>query len=71
MSWRPDITGRPSAGNVCPECVKAHEARKIVGRPVITETDRPMNLFDYCRQESGLTEPEAIRRYMNRHYGHG
>jgi hypothetical protein len=24
-TWRPDITGNPSAGNVCRECVAAHE----------------------------------------------
>lgn len=24
--WRPDITGHKSAGNVCPSCLKKHEA---------------------------------------------
>ena len=23
--WRPDITGRESGGNVCPQCVEIHE----------------------------------------------
>lgn len=58
MTWRTDITNNPRAGNVCESCVKAHD-------------NRPMGLFEYCKKESGLSDPEAIRRYMNRHYGHG
>jgi rubrerythrin len=26
--WRPDITGRTSAGNVCPSCIEKHESKK-------------------------------------------
>ncbi len=26
-SWRPDITGSRSAGNVCPGCLKEHKAQ--------------------------------------------
>ncbi len=29
--WRPDITGSKQAGNVCPECLKAHEQTKKTG----------------------------------------
>lgn len=55
--WRPDLTGHKSAGNICPPC--------------LAEKERPMSLYEHCKQESKLTDPEAIRRYMNRHYGHG
>jgi rubrerythrin len=26
--WRPDITGHPSAGNVCPSCIAKHDNEK-------------------------------------------
>jgi len=27
-TWRPDITGHESAGNVCPKCLKKYEEAK-------------------------------------------
>jgi len=54
--WRPDLTGRKSAGNICPTCRE--------------EKETPISLFDHCKKESGLSSPQEINRYMNRHYGH-
>lgn len=54
--WRPDLTGSPRAGNICPSCLGAKE--------------RLIDLREHCRRESGLTGP-ALDRYINRHYGHG
>ena len=56
-SWRPDLVGCKRACNVCPSCV--------------TRMDAPVGLYEHCKQESGLSNPEAVRQYMNRHYGHG
>jgi len=28
-----------------------------------------MTLFEHCKQESGLTDPIAINKYMQKHYG--
>ena len=35
------------------------------------EQDKPMSLFEHCKQESGLTDRDQIVKYMNRYYGHG
>jgi hypothetical protein len=32
-SWRPDITGRQSAANVCPKCVDAHDEKNATWSP--------------------------------------
>lgn len=55
VTWRPDITGHKSAGNVCDPCLHKHEA--------------PMSLYEHCQRESGLTGA-ALQRYINRYYGH-
>ena len=55
--WRPDITKSKSAGNVCPSCVAKYETE-------------PTNLYEHCQRESGLTDRNAIVKYMHRHYGH-
>jgi hypothetical protein len=52
---------RAGTGNVCPSCQQTK----------VTMGERPISLFDHCQRESGLIDPEAIRRYMSRHYGHG
>ena len=46
-------------GNVCPACLKK------------AKVEPSLSLYEHCRAESGLTNPEAVRRYMNRYYGHG
>jgi hypothetical protein len=51
------IPNKSFRGNVCPKCVERLEA--------------PISLFEHCRKESGLTDPDSINRYMQRHYGHG
>lgn len=56
--WRVDITGNKSAGNVCPSCVAMHD-------------DKPVSLYEHCKQESGLIDHSQIMAYLNRHYGHG
>lgn len=61
--WRPDLTGSQSAGNVCPECRKSNRKRE-------DRVEAPLSLWEHCKQESGLTDPAAIRKYMNRYYGH-
>ena len=58
VSWRPDITGHKSAGNVCPSCVSKHD-------------HKPISLYEHCKIESGFTEHHKIMLYLNRHYGHG
>lgn len=55
--WRPDITGKESAGNVCPSCVAKHS--------------QPISLHEHCHRESGGLTGQALDRYVNRHYGHG
>ena len=67
-SWRPDITGHKSAGNVCPDCLKKFEPHKVMENCLL---NKPMSLFDHCKEESGLTNVNQINQYMNRYYGHG
>lgn len=35
------------------------------------EGNEQISLFEHCRRESGYQNDAAVRRYMNRHYGHG
>jgi len=58
--WRPDITGHESVGNICPNCLKN-----------FYEGHQEVTLFDWCKQESGLTDVNQINQYINRYYGHG
>ena len=57
-TWRPDITGHKSAGNVCPDCMK----QQVV--------DSPISLHEFCHAESGGLTGTALERYIQRHYGH-
>lgn len=72
--WRPDITGNESAGNVCMQCIRQHDAHdkaiQDAGSQKVLDAT-PMSLTDYCRQESGGLEGAALTRYINRYYGHG
>lgn len=58
-TWRPDITGHKSAGNVCNRCLANHQ-------------QKPVGLVEYCSQESGFPvgSPE-LTKYINRYYGNG
>ena len=38
---------------------------------VAIPSSTPMSLCEYCRIESGGLEGEALRKYINRYYGHG
>ena len=64
-TWRPDLTGNKSAGNVCSLCV----ANPVGGRAVRRELEEPIGIYEHCRRESGLTGA-ALTRYVNRYYGH-
>lgn len=66
VEWRPDITGKPSAGNVCEECLLAHTFKRPAKTPMA-----PMGIYEHCKQESGLTKHHEVMAYLNRHYGHG
>lgn len=63
-TWRPDITGSKSAGNVCPRCLERHEEAYVFTR------GGAISLYEHCKRESGFTEHRKIVAYMNRHYGH-
>ena len=67
-TWRPDITGHKSAGNVCPTCLEEFKKFGVTATP---RDEGPISLYEHCHRESGLTDRGAILRYMNRHYGHG
>ena len=43
--WRTDITGYPSAGNVCPECLKAYIANSKVREAIYM---RPKSFLIMC-----------------------
>ena len=82
--WRTDVTASQSAGNVCPDCMMVHDETKLVGEPlrqevanmvarafalILRDHSSPGSFYEHCRRESGL-EGEALRRYIQRHYGH-
>lgn len=52
-----------SCGNVCPNCTKMGKNFDN------TDSEAPISLHEHCRRESGL-EGQALRNYINRHYGH-
>jgi len=80
--WRPDITGSQICGQVCQECVEAHDvpAPAYPARDADRARERErqaktsggdfLSLHEHCRQESGL-DGAALERYINRYYGHG
>ncbi len=65
-TWRTDITGHLSAGNVCPTCLKMYEPHKVMNNCLL---EKPMSLYEHCKIESGLTNDQEIKTYMLRYYG--
>lgn len=59
----------------CGKCYPSEWRPDLTGHKsfgnVCPDCVQPMSLYDHCKQESGLTDPTAIKRYMNRYYGHG
>jgi hypothetical protein len=53
------IPDKKFEGNICPDCQNK------------MRTPEPMSLYEYCRRESGHSNPSQIRNCMNRHYGVG
>jgi len=51
----------------CPDCGGETHFEKAYE---VEEVRRPMSLFEYCKQESGLTG-HKLKCYINRYYGHG
>ena len=51
----------------CPDCGGKTHFEKAYE---VEEIERPISLFEHCKQESGLTNTVDIKRYINRHYGH-
>ncbi len=81
--WRTDVTGHESAGNVCPKCMELHErsgltsgnlrelAQHVTGHGDRCSYNSPISLAEHCQRESGGLTGEALKRYINRYYGHG
>jgi hypothetical protein len=75
--WRTDITGTPSAGNVCTACMTIHgrtfkvgDALRAAVRVRGTRDPQHMSLREHCHHESGGLEGAALDRYISRYYGH-
>jgi len=54
----------------CPFCGgKTHfeKVREVEEESIVEKG--PISLFEHCKRESGLTDVNQIKRYMNRHYG--
>lgn len=67
-TWRPDITGNKSAGNVCKSCEAKAQAHNRTQQPASGWE----SLAEHCAKESGFPLGSLqLRDYINRYYGHG
>lgn len=78
-AWRPDLTGTPHGGNVCPACMKVHARTNKVGNDLRLAVEHQLHaaakkpllsLRDHCQAESGGLTGAALDRYISRYYGH-
>jgi len=75
FEWRPDLYEQKTACLTCEKC-QLMRPPKVVSDELNRLLGRPMSLGEHCRiefrQEFGrVPTDQELRRYINRHYGHG